>query len=105
MNDTRLLRSSIENYAAGFLQDWNTNIHRFKSLPGIAEAIAYKFYNPESPAIYSFGQKFAKYNKEIRDQLHGGMTMVFHRMIDLGKCIWRWILDAFVDIFFFLRKA
>ena len=79
------MRASIESYANGFLTDWLINIHKFKSLPGIAEKIAFNFYNPNSPAIYSFGKDFGKYNQEIRNQLHGGMTMVLHRMIDLGE--------------------
>jgi len=36
------------------------------SLPGVAEKIAYKFYNEAAVPIYSFGEKFKKYNQEIR---------------------------------------
>ena len=85
MNDCRLLVASIENYAEGFLTQWNTNIHKFKSLPGIAEYIAYQFYDTDCPPIYTFGPNFAKFNQQIRSQLHGGMTMVLHRMISLHE--------------------
>ena len=30
--DCDLLYRAIKNFAAGFLKDWNTNIHRFKSV-------------------------------------------------------------------------
>ena len=30
--DCELLYRAIKNFAAGFLKDWNTNIHRFKSV-------------------------------------------------------------------------
>ena len=30
--DCDLLCRAIKNFAAGFLQDWNTNIHQFKSV-------------------------------------------------------------------------
>ena len=71
LNDCRLLCSSIIKYAEGFLQQWNVNIHQSMSLPGVAERIAYKYFNPKSPPIFSFGEKFGLYNKQIRQQLHG----------------------------------
>ena len=79
------MAASIESYANGFLTQWKTNIHKFKSLPGIAENIAYQCYDTTCPPIYTFGKKFEDYNKEIRQQLHGGMTMVLHRMISLEE--------------------
>ena len=55
------------------------------SLPGIAEFLAYKYYNKDAAPIYSFGQKFCKYNKEIReDGLIGGICIVFSRMLIAG---------------------
>ena len=52
-------------------------------MPGIAEHIAYKFYNPEAWPIYSFGANFKTLNEQVRDQLLGGMTLVLHRMVVL----------------------
>ena len=80
----RLLCQSIERYSSGFLKDWNVNVHLSMSLPGVAQSLAYKFYNPEAIPIYSFAQPFNDYNRQIRSQLHGGMTMLFHRMVELN---------------------
>ena len=77
--------SSIDHYADGFLSQWGVNVHKFMSLPGIAEFLAYKYYNENAAPIYSFGQKFSKYNKEIReDGLIGGICVVFCRMLVAG---------------------
>ena len=55
------------------------------SLPGIAEFLAYKYYNKDAAPIYSFGQKFSKYNKQIREEgLTGGICIVFCRMLIAG---------------------
>ena len=50
------------------------------SLPGIAQNIAFKMYEPDAYPIYSFGANFAFLNEEIRSSLFGGMTMVLHRL-------------------------
>ena len=52
-------------------------------MPGIAESIAYQYYNDEACPIFSFGSKFGFLNQQIREQLLGGMTMVLHRMVVL----------------------
>ena len=95
LDDCRLLSQSIDKYSAGFLQDWKVNVHSSMSLPGVAEKIAYTFYNSKAVPIYSFAQKFRDYNIQIRNQLHGGMCMVFHRYIELNptervhpKCVY-----------------
>ena len=52
-------------------------------LPGIAEDIAYQFYNEEASPIFSFGSKFGFLNEQVREQLTGGMCLVLHRYISL----------------------
>ena len=37
--DCQLLCFAIKNFAAGFLEDWQTNIHRFKSVSQISPLI------------------------------------------------------------------
>lgn len=39
------------------------------------KALAFRFYDENSPPIVTFSHKFDDYNKEIRSQLLGGMTM------------------------------
>ena len=68
----------MNRYAAGFLSQWNVNVHVSMSLPGVAERIAYKYFNPESPPVYSFGKSFRNYNKQIREQLYGHVLQVFY---------------------------
>ena len=85
LNDCYLLLKSIENYAAGFLNDFGVNVHRFMSLPGLAQHVAFKFYDKNTAPIYSFGASFLSYNKEIRQNLDGGLCMVFHRMMVVGE--------------------
>ena len=83
MIDVRLLRDAISSHAQGYYNQWGVNLHDFMSLPGIAEHIAYKYYDAKAPPIYSFGKMFGDLNAEIRSQLYGGMVMVFHRLICL----------------------
>lgn len=85
LNDCYLLLKSIEKYAAGFLNDFGVNVHKFMSLPGLAQHVAFKFYDKNAAPIYSFGKSFASYNKEIRQNLDGGLCMVFHRMMVVGE--------------------
>ena len=66
------------------------------SLPGVAERIAYQFFNPAALPIYSFSEKCKDYNIQIRSQLHGGMTMVLHRLLEVNpserihpKCVYQ----------------
>ena len=66
MNDCHLLCSSIEAYGQGFLADFGVNVHKFMSLPGVAEYVAYTNFDEDSAPIYSFGQQFKKFNEEIR---------------------------------------
>jgi hypothetical protein len=66
LNDCHLLCESIDAYGTGFLNEYNVNVHSFMSLPGVAEHIAYKFYDENACPIYSFGPQFKKYNEEIR---------------------------------------
>ena len=82
--DCELLMKSIQNYAAGFQEDWNINIHDSMSLPGFAEKLCYRFYDDLSPSIFTFGKSFREFNNEIRKNLNGGMTMVLHRHASLG---------------------
>jgi len=81
------------------------------SLPGVAEEIAYRYFNTKSPPICSFGPSFKVYNQEIRKQLYGlvtyilyvvdnkiisrGMTIVLHRFIDLGRPTSRYPIAAY----------
>ena len=64
--DADLLIRSIDVYTAGFMKDWKINIHRSLSLPGIAERLAYKKYNVNSPPIYSFGKKHGHLAQDVR---------------------------------------
>ena len=75
LNDVILLDKCIKAYAKGFFDSWGVNIHENMSLPGVAQKLAFQFYDEEATAIYTFGKKFQKYNEEIRSQLHGGMTL------------------------------
>ena len=71
MTDVQLLCEGISNYANGFLDSWNMNIHDFMSLPGAAENLAYRFYKEGEIPIFTFGKDFGRLNEEIRKQLHG----------------------------------
>lgn len=82
-NDVRLLSQAIDVYAKGFFSQWGINVHNSMSLPGVAQKLAYKYYEKDAVPIYSFGEKFKHVSQDIRSQLYGGCTMVFHRMIDL----------------------
>jgi len=73
--DVRLLLGAIGAYTAGFLDEHGINVHNFMSLPGVAQYMALKYYNSDAPPILSFGNRFKKYNDEIREQLYGGATM------------------------------
>ena len=42
LDDCRVLRAAIEKYAKGFLDQWNVNVHRFMSLPGVAQDLGSK---------------------------------------------------------------
>jgi hypothetical protein len=85
LNDCWLLQESIEAYGNGFLNDFGVNVHNFMSLPGLAQHVALKFYDESVAPIYSFGENFLFYNKEIRNNLDGGLCMVFHRMMAVGE--------------------
>jgi hypothetical protein len=85
LNDCFLLQKSIESYAKGFLSEFGVNVHKFMSLPGLAQHVAFKFYDKTAAPIYSFGKSFGSYNNEIRDNLDGGLCMVFHRMMVVGE--------------------
>ena len=85
LNDCLLLQKSIEQYAKGFLTDFGVNVHKFMSLPGLAQHVAFKFYDKSAAPIYSFGSSFLAYNNEIRKNLDGGLCMVFHRMMVVGE--------------------
>jgi hypothetical protein len=85
LNDCWLLQEAIESYGNGFLTDFGVNVHNFMSLPGLAQHIAFKFYDEKAVPIYSFGKDFELYNKEIRQNLDGGLCMVFHRMMVVGE--------------------
>ena len=85
LNDCWLLLKSIEAYSKGFLNDFGVNVHKFMSLPGLAQHVAYKFYDTKAAPIYSFGESFSLYNQDIRNNLDGGLCMVFHRMMVVGQ--------------------
>ena len=55
------------------------------SLPGLAQHVAFKFYDKTAAPIYSFGRSSQDYNKEIRKNLDGGLCMLFHRMMVVGE--------------------
>jgi hypothetical protein len=55
------------------------------SLPGIAEKLAYMNFDEACAPIFSYSERFKKFNEEIRDQLFGGCTMVFKRLVNLGE--------------------
>ena len=67
--DTELLQKSIDIYTKGFYNDWGINIHRFMSLPGVAEKLAFKNYPDHCAPIYSFGDKFEKIAVDVRRYL------------------------------------
>ena len=76
LNDVILLVRCIKAYAAGFFRSWQVNIHEQMSLPGVAQNLAFRYYEEKETAIYTFGKNFKNYNDQIRKQLHGGMTLV-----------------------------
>ena len=53
-------------------------------MPGIAQHIAFKYYDEKCCPVYSFSQKFSELNADIRSQLFGGMTVVLGRAINLN---------------------
>ena len=75
LNDVILLDKCIKKYAKGFYDSWQVNIHEKMSLPGVAQELAFKYYDDDATAIYTFGKKFKDFNEQIRKQLHGGMTL------------------------------
>ena len=75
LNDVILLVRCIKAYAAGFFRSWQVNIHEQMSLPGVAQYLAFRYYDEKETAIYTFGKSFKTYNDQIRQQLHGGMTL------------------------------
>ena len=75
MNDCILLVKCIRSYAEGFFKSWQVNIHEKMSLPGVAQHLAFKYYDEKATAIYTLGKSFTEYNEKIRQQLHGGMTL------------------------------
>ena len=85
LNDCWLLQKSIKAYSSGFLNDFGVNVHKFMSLPGLAQHVAFKFYDKTAAPIYSFGRSSQDYNKEIRKNLDGGLCMLFHRMMVVGE--------------------
>jgi hypothetical protein len=80
--DTNILAEGIVNYAANFLTDYDINIHRYISLAGVAERVAFGMMPFEATPIYSVTD--ARIREDIRSALNGGMTMVFHRLIQLS---------------------
>ena len=75
LNDVILLEECVKTYAKGFYDTWGVNIHEEMSLPGVAQNLAFRFYDEKATAIYTFGQKFKEFNAEIRKHLLGGMTL------------------------------
>ena len=71
------MAQAIRNYARGYEETFGVNIHDYVSLPGLAQSLAFKFYKNTSAPIYSFGQEFGWLNEEIRENLIGGLNMVF----------------------------
>ena len=76
LNDVIILEKCVTAYAKGFYNDWGVNIHDKMSLPGVAQDLAFRYYDANATAIYSFSKNFTDYNREIRKNLLGGMTLV-----------------------------
>ena len=71
------MAQAINKYAHGYEQSFGVNIHNFISLPALAQGLSLKYYDETSAPIYSFGKNFGWLNEQIRQQLTGGMCMVF----------------------------
>ncbi|CAG5111295.1 Oidioi.mRNA.OKI2018_I69.chr2.g5616.t1.cds [Oikopleura dioica] len=80
--DTDMLSQGIVEYSNQFAEKFNVNIHQYISLAQVAEKIAFGKYARATP-IYSITD--AELRKDIREALTGGMTHVFHRLIELNQ--------------------
>ena len=55
------------------------------SLPAVAEEIALKNYDKNCDPVISFGKNFEWLNREVRQNLNGGMTLCQHRLVHLTE--------------------
>lgn len=83
--DCDLLTQSLIKFIEVFDRCFNVSLLDKMSLPGISEEIMWSFYDDTCPKMYSFDNKYGFLNKQIREKLMGGPTIVFHRHCEIQR--------------------
>lgn len=83
LKDCRILAQAIKKHWQGFKEDFDVDLHKKLSLPGISQEIAFKNYDSTMNKIYSI--PIPKIKEDIRKFLNGGICLVLHRLIKLNS--------------------
>ena len=77
--DCHILQEAWKAYCDSFYKELDVDVQLYMSLSQLAQTILFKYYPAESSPVMTIGQKFTWLNKEIRSNLCGGLSAVFHR--------------------------
>ena len=82
--DCDLLEQAMLKFLEKFKICFDVCLFDRLSLPAISESIMWQYYDPNSPNMFSFNEKYGFLNKKIRDNLMGGPTIIFHRHAEVS---------------------
>ena len=81
--DCDLLSDAMTKFITIFDECFNVTLLDRLSLPGISEDIMWSSYDVQSPKMFSFDARYGFLNKQIREKLMGGPTLLFHRHVEI----------------------
>ena len=81
--DCDLLAQAMTKFIDVFENCFNVTLLDKLSLPGISEEIMWSYYDSTCPKMFSFHSEYGYLNKNIREKLHGGPTVIFHRHAEI----------------------
>ena len=80
VQDVGPLCQAIENQFEAFYNLFGQDLVTFFSLPSVAQNICYDNFDKNAPLVYSFYHD--EYRQDFRNNIVGGLTNVYHRMIN-----------------------
>jgi len=79
LNDTRMLLAIMQKFTEKFVQNFGVDVMSKLSLPGIAESSMWRMFDSRYGHVFSFPPQYKHINEEIRRNITGGPSVVFHR--------------------------
>ena len=77
--DCHILQEAWKAYCDLFYEVLGVDVQLYMSLSQLAQTVLFKYYPTGASPVITIGQKFTWLNKEIRSNLCGGLSAVFHR--------------------------